>query len=129
MTDDQKKMLAENLLHECWHEWEHEELTIPNNGYSICRCGATIPDSTTPPDNLNRTFLTWQDLGDCVSALRKADLWSRFEEFAFFDWHKQSIMKMTTLTDYLLHPTDEKGEPHFCRLAAEFMEDRHDREC
>jgi hypothetical protein len=55
--------------------------------------------------HVNRSFTTWQDLGDLKEKLVKKGKWSQFEEFAFYEWHEQSIMKMTTLTDYLLHPS------------------------
>ena len=58
MKDDQKKMLTEKLLGEDYHNDD-------DGHYKVCT--VCHIQHRTPSDH-NRTFLTWQDLGDCKEA-------------------------------------------------------------
>ena len=77
---------------------------------------------------------TWQDLGDCKEALEKDGLWDEFHELThdntvasagdFWNYDVLTEKHWSEFDKWLFRPTDENGEAHFCRLVAEFMEDK-----
>jgi hypothetical protein len=113
-TDDQRGLLTEKLLKETVY---------------CKKCGYPIHEKTNhvSPPLFNRDFLTWQDLGDCKEALVREGLWDRFSDYSY-DIYEDSGSVLGALefgfTAWLFRPTDESGEPHFCRLAAEFIKGR-----
>lgn len=129
LSDDQKKMLTEKLLWECCHEWINDSYNFPK-----CHCSKCEIDLTELFGDGNRTFLTWQDLGDCKEALVKKGLGEEFIKFCYNKWvypdtqvkiNPATILAIRSSANFdlwLFRPTDEKGEAHFCRLVAEFME-------
>ena len=118
LTEEQRKMLTKKLLEECWHDIQPR----PCGVFLCLKCGYT-PDKIM--DEHNRTFLTWQDLGDCKEALEKEGLWVDFITEMIDLWERRNNyvdLKIPEFSYWLFRPTDEKGETHFCRLVAEFME-------
>jgi len=98
MTESQKRLLTE-LLGECW------------SIYTSCQ----------------RTFATYQDLGDVKDALVKKELYFDFYrhcEYKFFqeisDKDDQYNRSMFSL--WLFRPLDEHGNVHFCWLVAEYIQ-------
>jgi hypothetical protein len=70
LTDEQKKMLTEEVLGECWHEG-----SMPINcGYRCIKCGDTY--------TVNRPFTTDADMMALYRAIRKNDSWFSFCDFA-----------------------------------------------
>lgn len=99
MIGDQRKMLTEKLLREC-----------------------LIPCFVNPcrKHHTERTFLTWQDLGDCKDKLVEKGLWKKFYWFAVGKAQEFKILDSPDTDKWLFRPTVD-GEAHFCRLVAEFL--------
>ncbi len=122
MTDDQKQMLTEKLLDECWHYPEAE-----SNLFRCKKCNTIFWQVTIKDrDAFNRTFTTWQDVGDCKDKLVEKGLWNEFDEWAFMKWDALKPFNdlsrhIGEFNNWLFLPVDESGEPHFCRLVAEFL--------
>ena len=73
MNDEDKKLLTEFLV-ECWHEYTFEKQPEDECGeFScwVCRCGHRT--QFWQRQRQNRTFTTWQDLGDLISMLGKKE--------------------------------------------------------
>lgn len=80
----------------------------------------------------NRSFLAWQDLGDVKEALVREELWGEFLRYSFNSENSDEPPNMFPDGDvsfydedfigWLFRPTDEKGNVHFCKLVAEFLE-------
>lgn len=113
LTDDQRRMLTEKLLGECWHK------TSSASTEWCIKCKSWI-------EGPGRTFLTWQDLGDCKEALVKKGLWRKFLDYCDKQHQpkERDFFPLYDFVDWLFCLTDEGGEAHFCRLVAEFMEER-----
>lgn len=118
LTESDKKMLTE-WLGECWHEWEDN---LPNNPTWCKKCskGALWSDITRGDGfYLKRAFLTDTDMMDCMRQLVKKGKWPDFELYSTAQWLKQ-LKDKRSLMQWLMCPTDEQGEPHFCKLVVEF---------
>lgn len=119
--EDQKRLLTETLLKEEWHTHTKEDGCISvdlSTGWIkeklICR-------------KKNRTFDTWQDLGDVKDALVKEGLWSDFYMFATIRYKDHFLFLWKDVAEHevscwLFNPTDNEGKVHFCHLVAEFLE-------
>ena len=135
LTDKQKKMLTENLLNEKWHDAGHMRSAIECNNNNDMDLWSERDKTVVRNYFSNRTFLTPQDLMDCKEALVKKRKWEEFENQAYVIYEKTDWIKFSDLTInpaaftcWLFRTVNEKGEAHFCRLVAEFMEaqDEHD---
>ncbi len=126
MNDDQKKMLTE-FLGECWHEFR-----IPNilGGNMCIHCNKNISNLYSW-----RTFLTPNDQQACKDKLVEKEMWHEFQAFTANsdswlakpidgDLYDEDATWDSDFELWLFRPTDESGEPHFCRLVAEFLEGR-----
>ncbi len=108
MNNDQKKMLTE-FLGKKWNDYYR----------SITK-------------NRDRTFLTWDDLGACKDKLVGKGLINDFYAFSFELFklernqrhYSEEVDGLGIFFTWLFRPVDESGEPHFCRLVAEFLEER-----
>ncbi len=131
LTESQKKMLTE-FIGECWHE-----IVVGKEMYwkYFCEsCKEEFPNPSYPRAWKPRSFLTWQDLGDCNEALVKKGLGEEFIKFCYNKWvYPETQVKINPATIlairssagfdlWLFRPTDENDKAHFCRLVAEFME-------
>ncbi len=123
MTNDQKKMLTE-WLGECWHEVASQYMT-QGNGWLCKHCRKTF--------TVNRTFTTWQDVGDYKNMLVADGLWAEFILYVakkYNDLNKGREIDLSgsyvviEFTSWLFRSVDESGNPHFCRLVAGFLEKR-----
>jgi len=139
MTENQKKALT-LFLGRTWH-------TYKGNGEIECSCGyipwhdnklagADVLELTAHfKRNNSCTFTTWQDLGDVKEKLAEEEMWAVFLQFAFNSSAKDEPMSMFSDEDidaeshfydedyiaWLFRPVNEKGEPHFCQLVADFL--------
>lgn len=105
MTDDQRKMLTEFL------DEDYYDSKFPHWG-----------------EHTNRTFTTWQDIGDVKEKLVEKKLWWKF--IHYFDdkppyCNTDSVYQddESSFWDWLFRPTVD-GKSHFCRLVAEFLGER-----
>ena len=122
LSDDQKKILLKLLK-----EGQHREAYDWPTGRPTCTCGYTCKTESGLDQHIKshtRTFITWQDLGDCKDVLVKKGLWEEFECQCYPKWNLHPIPMIMSFANWLFHPTDENGEAHFCRLVAEFMESK-----
>ncbi len=118
MNDDQKKMLTEELLGECWHDpvWHDPR------GRICTKCDEGLNGIF----DLHRTFLTWDDLGVVKDKLLEKGLWGEFDIYVYWKYILTPIKEIRSrpFTNWLFRPVDESGEPHFCRLVVKFLEGR-----
>jgi hypothetical protein len=100
LSDDDKKLLTE-FLGECWHD-----RLIPVHASGVCRhCNIYMDDWN---DVIQRTFTTWQDLGDLKDKLVEKGMWWKFfvmivEDYS--DKKAKGLVMPHEITDYLLNPT------------------------
>jgi len=113
MSDNWRKVLTEQLLGECWHDW-HRSAGFGNWLCHTCRKEVMIQIP-------NRTFITWQDVGDVKEKLVEMGRWERFFRYASlkcpytnFDQVRDDVVAY--ITAWLFRPINEQGEPHFCKL-------------
>ena len=123
LTEDQKRLLTE-FLGECWHEFSKDV-----EGFD----GPCVKCRTWRSSSIVRTFLTYQDLGDVKDKLVEKGLWAAFLEYVicqnkgykdewFFQDEDTNIFLNPAGINWIFRPLNEQGNPHFCRLAAEFLE-------
>ena len=132
MTDDDRKLLTKKLLGEKWHHitdccvvgvWKH---------WWRCDCGEerfrNYEHALEHVDN--RTFLTWQDVGDVKKKLVAKGMWEDFEGYAYMAYERELNINFADLThhpseftSWLFRPVNEKGEAHFCQLVADFLKE------
>ena len=82
MNDEDKKLLTE-FLGECWHEYTFEKQPEDECGeFScwVCRCGHRT--QFWQRQRQNRTFTTWQDMGDLKEKLVGKGMWTNFYPYA-----------------------------------------------
>ena len=128
LTENQKRLLTE-FLGECWHEYIKQpplEKWEIDQGYiqtALCSCGSHSCLKS------NRTFTTYQDLGDVKDKLVEKGLWRKFWWFSFEKESKArklasgEVFSFSEWDAWLFRPTDESGNPHFCRLVSLFLEE------
>jgi hypothetical protein len=119
LSEDQKRLLTE-FLGECWHEFSKDV-----EGFD----GPCVKCRTWRSSSIVRTFLTYQDLGDVKEKLVEKGLWSSFLIYAICKFQDERGLGAGGYTKdipglfiWFLCPLDEQGNPHFCRLVAEFLE-------
>lgn len=111
MTDDQKKMLTEKLLGECWHSFKSSMyLCFPDRCLDCAKLITSLE---------HRTFTTPDDMMAVKRKLVEKGEWKGFYMFCRdkFDDTPEPIINgyYEDFTDWLL------DESRFCRLVAEFM--------
>ena len=82
MTDDHKKMLTEEILGECWHRPDYGSQMINPKFYIgvLCACGK-VSYNVKHEKKSNRTFTTWQDMGDLKKKIVEMGEWDEFIDF------------------------------------------------
>jgi len=123
MTEDDKKLLTEKLLGECWHEFKSSAyFSFPDR---CLTCGKLITSLS------RRTFTTWTDLGDVKDKLVVTGEWEEFLTFsaeltAGYFTNRQDNGGMfygDKMIAWLFRPTDDQGRPHFCKLVCEYLKE------
>jgi hypothetical protein len=142
MKDEQRKLLTEKLLGECWHKFKGDFGPYQTTCVECQLVFGAVHFSDWNLAAFHRTFATWPDLGAVMEALVKQEKWIDFVQFCEPRWlspRMDSELKKSMLHTgksitviirethaefyvWLFRPTDENGEPHFCRLVAEWME-------
>jgi hypothetical protein len=133
MTDDDRKLLTEKLLGEEWHEW-FDDGGKHFSEWRSYTCGICGKNVESPVEPANRTFLTWQDVGDVKDKLVEKGMWREFENHAYSLGGYEGPAAMSDIIDgkyvvyypseftvWLFRPVNEKGEAHFCQLAVDFL--------
>jgi hypothetical protein len=103
MNEQDKKLLTE-FLGECWEDEYYDPIVL------VYRSG------------YNRTFTTWQDLGDCKEKLVEKGKWRQFSQLALRAWWNADEATIKPDEDnevafmrWLLNPST------FVPLAVEFL--------
>lgn len=111
MNTNWKRTLTETVLGECWHEVLEDDISCWKCGKGMFACE-------------QRTFLTWQDLGDVKDALVKMGKWDKFYYFALVKHELETVsqVKEAPFATWLFRPLNDKGQPHFCKLVSEWWE-------
>ena len=127
LTEKQRRLLTE-WLGECYHEPDRDSAVGCYQGeYTVrqtCeKCGKIL--STTEKVYLgNRTFDTWQDLGDLKEKLVEKGLWINFEGLAyksFFNPFSRDEDDLDTYYDQIIGAyTEWLMDPARILLVAEF---------
>ncbi|MFA5355279.1 MAG: hypothetical protein WC302_00875 [Candidatus Paceibacterota bacterium] len=116
MTEDQKKMLTEKLLGECWHEYSDQF----GSDNILCRkCGIFA---------IRHTFTTVQDAHDVMKVLVEKGEWDSFSLFALTEWWNEDggndwptpspkEMRKDFIPWLFINPA------RFCWLAAKYLEE------
>ncbi len=119
MNDANRKILTEEVLGECWHEFTVRSANEPPfGGHTMsCRCGAVRSNA------VYRSFTTPQDMVDVEKAIVKMKEWDLFHLFA---WDKYNGFENETEfldydPDYTLWLFDP---PRFCNLSLEWWKER-----
>ena len=128
LTELQRKVLTE-FLGEYGHSYT---VGFRTGGRSKCSCGRKGCSVLDFCQHENRTFLTWSDLGAVKDKLMERGLINDFYAFSFEIFIKESNQRhyneevdgLGVFFTWLFRPIDGFGEPHFCRLVAEFLEER-----
>lgn len=121
LSDDQKKRLT-MLLGECWHG-----PFVTNYGHDcvdqICKKCWSAPEELKYPKN--RTFTTWQDLGDLKERLEEKGMWEKFYNYCAAlhqDENTSDKRSVVRFTVWLLNPAT------FIPMVAEFLEAQNERD-
>lgn len=107
MTDDDRRLLTEEILGECWHELARNPHGNPRY---IGACSKCRIDLTEMFGDGNRTFTTWQDTGDLKERIVEMGEWRDFALFAAGEWDKTLTLNPTenfiveVFTDWLMDP-------------------------
>jgi hypothetical protein len=116
LTDDEKKLLTE-LLGERWHDIE---LSFHDGMVSTCSCGAGGVKARMECPKNNRTFTTWQDLGDLKNKLAEKGLWQEFYQLCARNYKATRMVNWkwideSSVSSWLINPGV------FIPLVAEFL--------
>jgi len=130
-------MLTEKVLGEKRHEFQSEKYLKGYGGqpdlYQFrCSCGVvfrgypgtSMYEREVGEHRNNRTFTTWQDLGDVMSKMIETRKWKEFWLFSYTEWPQTQESFASDFVLWLFRPVNEKGKPHFCRLVVKFIEER-----
>ena len=130
MKDEDRKLLTEKLLGECWHEYGNIEYTRPD-GYKLfvggcLKCKLTNSEFEYDYDfrknkyiPRHRTFTTPDDFFAVKGKLVEKGLWKQFYDYAtwmFAAWVRldNETKSNADFIDWLINPA------RFCELAVEF---------
>lgn len=110
ITDEQKKLLTEEVLGECWHDGT----SILMAGYHCKKCDKIF--------SCNRTFDNRNDLMDLYEAIYRDGKFAEFENSLIDYWDKDfkypNIIGIVTTA--WLFCLDGKGYEEHCKIVAEF---------
>jgi len=108
MTEDRRKLLT-LYLRECWHE---------HIGRGDCSCGSHYVKFCPR----NRTFTTWQDMGDLKKKIVEMGEWRIFYRWAYDYAGSNLLNEGYTYEDdfcnWLMNPE------RFCELVAKWWKER-----
>jgi len=126
MTEDMK--LLTGFLGECWHKWEYVSRTsLLSTDFRYCSCEYPIKfdHNGIVISHENRTFTTWQDLGDLKEKLVDKGLYDRFSFYAQKQLDKipGPSGNRRRFDDWLLNPR------RFCQLVADFLKEVSLEQC
>ena len=110
MTDDRRRMLTEEVLGECWHEWVHitPEGRDEYYDYNICKKCKEMWSGLNYKNN--RTFTTWQDMGDLKKKIVEMGEWDGFWMYAATEFkevqHKAGkvVWRKSEMSNWLMNP-------------------------
>lgn len=92
MTDNDRRLLTEEILGECWHELARNPHGNPRY---IGICSKCKQDLTEVFGDGNRTFTRWQDTGDLKRRIVEMGEWRDFALFAAGEWDKTLTLNPT----------------------------------
>lgn len=116
MTEEQRKMLTEDVLGECWHE---RGLNPHGNPRYVDICSKCKQDITEMFGDYHRTFTTANDMMDLKNSLAS----NEFKDFLYFakcqfsvekHGYKSSLVHTDNFIDWLLNAE------RFCQLVADW---------
>ena len=121
MNDEDRKVLTERLLGECWHEYGMWQPSKKDQGlpYMECLCGCNHIISYWKDAHTNRTFLTPDDMMAVKRKLVEKGLYDRFSVWAQnkLDSIPGPRGNRRRFDDWLI---DEK---RFCQLACDYLKE------
>ena len=123
LSDEQKKMLTEEILGECWHRPDYGSQMINPKFYVgvPCACGK-VSYNVKHEKKSNRTFTSWQDLGDLKEKIVEMWEWRTFYRWAYDYAGSNLLNKGYTYEDdfcnWLMNPE------RFCELVAKWWKER-----
>jgi hypothetical protein len=120
LTTEQKRMLTEKVLGECWHGWNLED--GHNYSWICCKCNAHA-DSPI----YHRTFTAPDDIYMLKENLNMRGAWCNFWAYCWNIWNDSIDPRYAEDGDFsywLSHGVDELGNPRFPWLVEKFMEEK-----
>ena len=116
LTDDDKKLLTE-LLGEVFHGYTDD--VTPDGQWRMCSCGYAF---IRRENHINRTFTSWQDLGDLKEKIVEMWEWRTFYRWAYDYAGSNLLNEGYTYEDdfcnWLMNPE------RFCELVAKWWKER-----
>ena len=117
-----QEFLTEKVLKECWHEWVHitPEGRDEYYDYNICKKCKEMWSGLNYKNN--RTFTTWQDMGDLKKKIVEMGEWRIFYRWAYDYAGSNLLNEGYTYEDdfcnWLMNPE------RFCELVAKWWKER-----
>ena len=118
--DDRRRMLTEEVLGECWHGYT-DDIT-PDGQWRMCSCGYAF---IRRENHINRTFTSWQDLGDLKKKIVEMGEWDEFIDFTLEEhgslgpvFSNEAKFYKADYIDWLMNPE------RFCELVAKWWKER-----
>jgi hypothetical protein len=117
LTDEIKRYLTEEVLHECWHR-----STSPSVIGAICAC-QKVSFNVKHADKYNRAFTTQADTMALYSAIFKVGRWEEFHDFVIRIYKQQYNLynreQYANFNSWLFCLSGE-GYEERCRMVEEF---------
>jgi hypothetical protein len=134
MIESDRKLLTE-FLGESDHTQTSKEnncLKIKRKDRATCSCGYCCKTDSGLKQHIikfTRTFTTWSDLGAVKDKLVEVGKWEEFCKYAFDQTDETGGLCYVIEVElydavflaWLFRPTNERGEAHFCQLAADYI--------
>lgn len=120
LSVEDRKLLTE-FLGEKHHQYYNDvDSMYAGMLYVKCSCGfkGRLTEWEVICNSRNRTFLTYQDLGDLFTELQKRGWWREFAYYAELRWVEQEV-RHYIITDYRFHAW--LFNPERIGLIAEFI--------
>ncbi len=116
ITEEQRKLLTEEVLGECFHELHHNENQWECGDSTCCKCKEKFyfPKRISTS---NYTFTTVDDMIAVFRAIRDKEKWLSFEAFSIVYWRNGKYN--CNWTEWLFLDNPERA----CVLAAEFWKE------
>ena len=120
-----QEFLTEKVLKECWHEWVHitPEGRDEYYDYNICKKCKEMWSGLNYKNN--RTFTTWQDMGDLKKKIVEMGEWDEFIDFTLEEhgslgpvFSNEAKFYKADYIDWLMNPE------RFCELVAKWWKER-----